>query len=496
MTLENKKTIVSILSLFFLLSLLIVAWIEGGRARVVKHHKAVVTKVNKDCVDCHNVKTPGIVGQWKESLHSKSGIGCMDCHSAEKTDPDVYKHEGVLIATIVSPKDCGKCHEQQAKEFQASHHSEAGKILGSLDNVLAEVVEGYTIYNDNGDKEKVSPAAVSGCLQCHGSEIKMTKDGKIDPATWPNTGMGRLNPDGSKGACSACHVRHNFSRAQARMPENCGRCHMGPDHPQLEVFNESKHGIAFAANRQRFTKEMKAKKWHPGDDFEQGPTCSVCHMGATKTLNITHDIGGRISWTLRPPISEKIDAVHKKKGSLNVKSWEDRRDDMKKVCLSCHGPEWVENWYIQFDNLVHLYNDKFGRPSTHLYKMARESGLMTNDITFDDKIEFTYFYLWHHEGRRARHGAAMMGPDYTQWHGMYEIAERFYHEFIPELKELIEHNKKQGGLKATHALKVEEEMHRVLNSDHHKWILGKMDEKEKIARKKASAEFKKRYAQD
>ena len=26
-----------------------------------------------------------------------------------------------------------------------------------------------------------------------------------DPATWPNTGIGRINPDGSEGSCTACH---------------------------------------------------------------------------------------------------------------------------------------------------------------------------------------------------------------------------------------------------------------------------------------------------
>jgi len=25
--------------------------------------------------------------------------------------------------------------------------------------------------------------------------------------------------------------------------------------------------------------------------------------------------------------------------------------------------------------------------------------------------------MWHHEGRRARMGTAMMGPDYAWWHG-------------------------------------------------------------------------------
>jgi hypothetical protein len=34
--------------------------------------------------------------------------------------------------------------------------------------------------------------------------------------------------------------------------------------------------------------------------------------------------------------------------------------------------------------------------------------------------------IWHHEGRRARHGTSMMGPDYTYWHGTYEVAKLLY----------------------------------------------------------------------
>ena len=39
-----------------------------------------------------------------------------------------------------------------------------------------------------------------------------------------------------------------------------------------------------------------------------------------------------------------------------------------------------------------------------------------------------------HEGRRARHGASMMGPDYTWWHGFYEVAQHFYFKFLPEVR--------------------------------------------------------------
>jgi len=29
----------------------------------------------------------------------------------------------------------------------------------------------------------------------------------------------------------------------------------------------------------------------------------------------------------------------------------------------------------------------------------------------------------------------MMGPDYTWWHGMYEVAQHFYFKFLPQARE-------------------------------------------------------------
>ena len=147
MNLEHKQAVIIGLALFLLVALSIVAWVEGGRARLVDRPEAVVSSDNADCVSCHRVKTPGIVGQWEVSQHARSGIGCVQCHTAQKGDRDGYEHEGRFIATIVSPRDCAQCHKQEADEFEASHHSTAGQILGSLDNVLAEVVEGHTVLD-------------------------------------------------------------------------------------------------------------------------------------------------------------------------------------------------------------------------------------------------------------------------------------------------------------------------------------------------------------
>ena len=90
----------------------------------------------------------------------------------------------------------------------------------------------------------------------------------------------------------------------------------------------------------------------------------------------------------------------------------------------------------------------------------------------------------------------MMGPDYTQWHGNYEVAHRFYMEFVPQLREVIEKGlKSTDPAKVEGAQKVQTELDQVLNSENHRWFIGKMTAEEKDARKKASEEFRKRYAQ-
>ena len=97
----------------------------------------------------------------------------------------------------------------------------------------------------------------------------------------------------------------------------------------------------------------------------------------------------------------------------------------------------------------------------------RKNNLITPK-QFDEEIEWTWFYLWHHEGRRARHGASMMAPDYAHWHGMYEVAERFYQELIPQAREIAEHAAEQGNQEG--AEKVEQTIQEILNRPEHQWF--------------------------
>lgn len=457
---------------------------QKEEARLKKPTKAFphLSKESATCASCHKEKTPAIYQQWGRSKHYGANVGCHECHKADKSDPDAIRHKDFTISVIVSPKDCGQCHKNETEQFTKSHHAKGAEILGSLDNTLAEVIEGNMKFRGQ------SAVAVAGCWQCHGAPVKVLPNGDLDPTTWPNTGIGRINPDGSKGSCTACHQRHEFSMVQARRPEACGKCHLGPDHPQKEIYDQSKHGIAFYANVDKMN--LDSAKWIVGEDYTAAPTCATCHMSATRDLPLTHDVGDRISWTLRPPISEKIDAKAVKAGK-KVKSWVERRKDMKNVCTACHGTNMAESFYEQFDALVILYNDKFAIPGNKLMQLMKKEKLLT-PVEFDEKIEWTWYLLWHHEGRRARHGASMQGPDYTQWHGMFEVAHRFYTELVPEAREAIEKAEKAGNHEG--ARKAKALLDEILNSPDHRWFIGKTPPEEEAKRKAEAEAFKKRYA--
>ncbi|MEQ8787039.1 MAG: multiheme c-type cytochrome [Pirellulaceae bacterium] len=503
MSWKAKQIIIGVLGFAFLASLLLVQWVEVNRRREeagLAPHSAVVPVSSQQCVKCHQESSPGIIDHWKGSTHAEKGVGCVDCHMAQEADADAFNHYGVHIATIVTPLDCGRCHPKEFDEFEHSHHAKAGNILASLDNFLAETVEGArTPFNPHSPTPGRDVTMVNGmasvevgCKQCHGSKVALAaKDGglitfeQLQPNTedgpkkgqptnadavarikrnsqgrpelaagsWPNTGIGRLNLDGSLGSCSACHSRHDFSPRRARQPENCGKCHLGPDHPQKEIYEESKHGVAYRDLKAHMN--LDAKEWVLGEDYTQAPTCASCHMSANKNGGpVTHDPGRRISWTNRPPVSLVMDtdehgAVVKetdpeKRKELVKNTWQEKRQEMYKVCLNCHTQNYVDAFYKQYDDFVINYNEKFAKPGQQVMAALRAGELITPQ-DFDEEIEWTWFYLWHHEGRRARHGASMMAPDYAHWHGMYEVAERFYQELIPQAREIARHAAEEDG---------------------------------------------------
>lgn len=451
---------------------------------------------SRKCIECHSSTTPNIYQQWGNSKHYRANVGCYECHEAKKGAIGGFMHNGFFISVIVSPLDCARCHSHEVREFENSHHAKAGLIIGSLDNILADVVEGNNGMKTPAFPEGVSAAAVNGCWQCHGIKVKIDPDGRPDPATWPNSGIGRINPDGSEGSCTACHQSHAFSVAQARQPETCGKCHLGPDHPQMEIFRESKHGIAYYANKEKMN--LDSPKWIVGEDYSAAPTCATCHMSATKDMPVTHNVGLRIKWNNRPPLVTLANVADRK---LNLPSasisGDTREENMKKVCSACHNINFINSFYVQYQAELQLYNEKFAKPGLKLYRKATAVlKAVEGDryAQFSHRIDWTWFEMWHHEGRRARMGASMMAPDYTQWHGNYELAKNFYGEYIPEIRKVIETGNKSDKPRAQKlAVELQNVLTEVLNSPDHQWSIGKESPKIKAERMMRRVEFEKRY---
>lgn len=522
MSLRMKQIIIATLSIAFILSLVFVQYEEVNRRAAesgLTQAHIIVPVSSKSCVDCHQQANPGIIAHWEDSTHAAKGVGCVECHTAEKGEPDAFDHYGQMIATVVTPLDCSRCHQTEFAEFENSHHSKAGNILASLDNFLAETVEGSRMdFNPHSptpgmDVDMVNgmASAFTGCQQCHGSKVALqSKDGGMittddlkpdekgiptntaviasiartdegkpifHASTWPNTGIGRINLDGSLGSCSACHSRHDFSPRRARQPENCAKCHLGPDHPQKEIFEESKHGVAFRDLKDEMN--LDGESWVLGKDYAEAPTCATCHMSGHMRNDgkVSHDPGQRISWTNRPPVSTLLDTDKngqivtetdpQKRQELVHDSWQDKRMRMTNVCSHCHTPDYINAFYKQYDDFVILYNEKFGKPGLAIMDALKNDGLITK-TQFDEEIEWTWFYLWHHEGRRARHGASMMAPDYAHWHGMFEVAERFYVELIPQAREITKHAHEAG--QAAEAERVNKVINDILARPEHAWF--------------------------
>ena len=127
MSLNAKRIVVFVLGVALCVSLIIVANMEARRhlpvlERPMAEVLALVPESSRNCIECHSKQNPGIVDHWKSSTHAEKGVGCAECHLAQKGDADGFDHYGVHIATVVTPRDCSRCHPTEADEFAHSRH--------------------------------------------------------------------------------------------------------------------------------------------------------------------------------------------------------------------------------------------------------------------------------------------------------------------------------------------------------------------------------------
>ena len=202
----------------------------------------------QECIGCHKANTPNMVWDFVHSKHgAKAQLGCTDCH-AENPEIQVGQEGHRFLPT---PETCKKCHAKEYEGHRANRHSIASIRdfeCGRFDDFprFFENGAGYHFTEQdvlqlkqlmdtgNGAGSDANPTAVAKCMSCHNVENK----------------------------CDSCHTRHRFSPKEARKPSACATCHMGPDHPQYEMYKTSKHGTMYDSE----------------GDTKRVPVCVDCHM--------------------------------------------------------------------------------------------------------------------------------------------------------------------------------------------------------------------------
>src|SRR5262249_9160314 len=357
---------------------------------------ASLARATGKCAECHTQEEYAVVHEFEVNRHAQRRVNGLGCHQPpngqQRSAP-----RGWGGAQRLSAGNCGSCHEPIYQEFLRSRHAAPSwaAVYGQA-GLKPEQVELSERYQPGGTRRPAHPltalegpsATTSGCAQCHS--------------------VGKPNDDGTIGTCTGCHTRHTSSVAIARLPKTCGQCHLGPDHSQIEIYEESKHGVMFAAQERQLNLEAPPKALTTRDMFV--PTCATCHMSGINGQKVTHDPSDRLSYYLADPIT-KARPNHDRAQAA-----------MKQVCVQCHTPPLIDRVYGEAERVVTTTNERV-QAASDIMTGLRKDGVLSG-APFSQPIDFVYFDLWHYDGRTSKHGACMGGADFIQWHGNYPMLAR------------------------------------------------------------------------
>jgi hypothetical protein len=450
-----------------------------------------ISEKTRLCLDCHATYTPGIVEDWKKSLHSQTTpkealkkaelerrvsnpdipgdlteivVGCYECHGLNtRKHKDSFDHFYTQINVIVTPSDCRTCHSIEVDQYSMGMKAFAVENLekNPVYSLLVETIISRKEYKNQ--KIANTPATESTkketCFACHGTTVvvkgmKNITAGEMDLtvpdlAGFPNQGVGRVNPDGSKGSCTSCHTRHGFTLKEARKPYTCGQCHLDPDVPAYPVYKESKHGNIFYSRGDQW--DFEAVPWVVGKNFS-APTCSGCHNSliintdGNVVANRSHDFGARI-WirifgliyshphpahgathgirnAAGLPLPTTFDNIPASSYLLTTEQSSLRMASMTNVCKMCHSSSWVGSHFDKFQNTLGETN-RMVLTSTELLQRAWKLKLAEPDNPFNETIEGLWIRQWLFYANSIRYASAMTGAqDYATFkNGWWELSQ-------------------------------------------------------------------------
>ena len=330
------------------------------------------------CLACHEKETPGVVRYWKESAHFRHQVGCVSCHG----DSIEANHRKSLT---VDAAICGSCHAAELVDQGRSRH-------------------GIGLRAGRGCSRHQVGTEDKSCSLCHkpgSSEPSVTVECAMFLAQSPamqRQGCGACHLVETR--CDACHTGHGTDLRIARDPRTCGTCHMGPDHPQLEAWESSRHGILFS---------------HEGET--SAPSCVTCHMQGG-SHNVSRGISAGIA-----------------RGSLELKKQE--RENMLTVCATCHTRTFAARNLEDADRIMEqsgalvsearsiieglerdglLLPPLSERPAHPLSGTSLETGshMLYENLSLPESL---FFKMKAFYAATAYKGAFHQNPDYIHWFG-------------------------------------------------------------------------------
>ncbi|MCE4628602.1 MAG: multiheme cytochrome [Desulfurococcales archaeon] len=492
---------------------------EQDRPDIAENHFGfqIVTIVTlKDCSQCHLKEAREIT--W--TMHGFAALNAplkpwyakivkyaKEHNMTAEMLPPVYEKTGVDIVDWpwykqYAAKILNNPNDPEVQMFGTIYDEDFRNIVSPLYPASGVLASTGIMYNSTWKNAYVYHA----CLECHGSLVVPYEKTPVHVKYWgwPSNGAGRVDPDGSLGTCTACHTRHSFSLEEARKPYTCGQCHLGYDHPHIEIYEESKHGNIYDAEGE--TWNWSSLPWRVGVDF-RAPTCATCHMSTiakpdgTIVVKGTHDLRARLVWDQMhfftypkpkwPDFTQnaiikggnQLTGAGLMENGVVPEGYEthfdqapapgefgfpriakvtytgelkQKRDTMMKVCEQCHSPQWVENYFTTYDQNLFEY-DMVAHYAYNLLQKAYQLGIQNSSNKLDEYMEIMWYYIWHHQGRRWRNGAAMMGPDFAHWFGIVDTVMEalgkmvtYYNTAVQimELREQIQELQQQGANQA------------------------------------------------
>jgi len=336
-----------------------------------------------DCLTCHDKETPAAVAQWRGSAHSGS-VGCADCHGKN--------HEAIVSGNApVEAKVCGRCHEQAYHQHVASRH-------------------GMGLHSGWGCTRAMEKRDPRECRFCHEEGSTVPKS-TVHCARFlmQSSEMGEIGCNRChqvESSCASCHTNHLTDLAPLRRPEVCATCHMGPDHPQWEMWQTSRHGVL-----------------HTTVGEAAGPSCQTCHMP-----NGSHNVSFGITLT------SGMDLLPEKERAS-------RREEMFGICRQCHARSFVERELARNDavreqsvtlvaraaEVIRTLDDRnLLEPSPEqrpAHPLSGKTLVLDNQMLYENlsRAERLFFKMKKYDLAKAVKGAYHQNPAYTHWYGNAEL---------------------------------------------------------------------------